>query len=55
MPVNSAKQFGMMEAAAHGSKLKGIGPPRKVAEEFIKKTPSNKRKRFAQILASKRA
>lgn len=35
-----------MAAAAHGKSKLGI--PKKVAEEFVEKTPSAKRKRFSK-------
>jgi len=53
MPAKSAKQYGLMQAAAHG-KLKGMGPPPDVAREFIEKTPPKKRRAFAKALASRK-
>jgi hypothetical protein len=53
MPVRSAKQWGLMQAIAHG-KLKGVGPPPDVAREFIEKTPEKKRRAFSKALAGKR-
>lgn len=53
MPAKSAKQFGLMQAAAHGN-LKGAGPPPEVAKEFIHKTPKKKRKSFSKSLARRR-
>lgn len=51
MPAKSAKQYGFMQAAAHG-KLRGMGgPSASVAKEFIDKTPKKKRKSFAKALA----
>jgi hypothetical protein len=47
MPVKSAKQFRLMEAAAHGG-LRGAGPSKAVAEEFLKKTPKKKKSMFAK-------
>jgi hypothetical protein len=48
MPVKSAKQFRMMEAAAHGG-LKGMaGPSAKVAKEFLDKTPEGTKSTFAK-------
>ena len=47
MPAKSAKQFRFMAGIAHGMKPNsGIGPSKKVAEEFIKKTPKTKRSQF---------
>jgi len=49
MPAKSAKQYKFMAMIAHGGKPnmgKGIGPSKEVAEEFVKKTPANKRKLF---------
>jgi hypothetical protein len=47
MPVKSAKQFRFMEAAAHGG-LKSMGPSKKVAEEFLKKTTKANKSKFAR-------
>lgn len=53
MPAKSARQYGLMQAIAHGAK--GLGGPSKpskeVAKEFIEKTPSKKRSKFAKALA----
>ena len=47
MPAKSAKQFRFMAGIAHGMKPNdGIGPSKAVAEDFVKKTPSKKRKMF---------
>lgn len=47
MPAKSAKQFRFMEMAVHNpSKMRSVGPSKKVAEEFIKKTPKSKRSQF---------
>lgn len=46
MPVKSKKQYGLMQAAAHGN-LRGVGPSPAVAKEMIAKTPATKRKKFA--------
>lgn len=47
MPAKSGKQFRFMEAVAHGAKpFKGAGPSKEVAEEFIHKTPANKRSQW---------
>ena len=53
MPVKSAKQFRLMEAAAHGG-LKGPGPSKKVADEFLNATPEKKKSSFAHDLLGKR-
>lgn len=39
-----------MQAMAHGDKKKGVdtGPSKKVAKEFIDKTPKDKRKKFSR-------
>lgn len=53
MPIKSAKQYGLMNAALHGSitgKRGGEGPTKAVAKEFVDKTPSTKRKKFSQML-----
>jgi len=47
MPVKSAKQFRLMEAAAHGN-LRGAGPSPKVAQEFLNKTSHKKKSSFAK-------
>ena len=47
MPAKSAKQYRFMEMAAHNpSKMKSVGPSKKVAEEFIRKTSKAKRSEF---------
>lgn len=45
MPAKSAKQYRLMQAAAHGA---GYGPSEEVAKEFVKKTPPALRKKFAK-------
>jgi uncharacterized protein (DUF427 family) len=45
MPVKSAKQFRLMEAAAHGA---DYGPSEGVAKEFLKKTPNKTKSNFAK-------
>lgn len=45
MPIKSAKQFRLMEGAAHGAPY---GPDKKVAEEMIKKTPHKTKSMFAK-------
>lgn len=54
MPAKTSKQYGLMQASAHG-RLRGIGPSPDVAKEFIKETPAKKRRKFAKSLANKRA
>ena len=54
MPAKSAKQFGYMAAISSGKILKGLGPSKEVATEFLKKTPGKKRHEFALALAAKR-
>ena len=54
MPTISPKQYGFMQGVAHGT-IQGTGAPSQaVAEEFVKKTPSDKRSKFAKALAKKR-
>ena len=48
MPVKSAKQFRLMEAAAHGA---NYGPSKKVAAEMISATPKKKKHLFAKSKA----
>jgi len=49
MPAKSPSQYGLMQGVAHGS-ITGSGVPKKVAEEFIHKTPAAKRSKFAKAL-----
>ena len=53
MPVKSAKQYGLMQAAKHGN-LRGPGPSPEVAAEFIEKTSHEKRSQYAKVLGRKR-
>lgn len=51
MPAKSAKQYKFMQAVAHGSSNRtegkfDAGPSKKVAKEFIDKTPKEDRSRF---------
>lgn len=47
MPAVSGKQYRFMAMIAHGGKSNsGIGPSKKVAEEFVHKTPAAKRSMF---------
>ena len=55
MPAKSSKQYGLMQAAAHGKLRHPAGPSAAVAKEFVKKTPKAKRKKFAKILRGKRS
>ena len=52
MPAKSAKQYRLMQAAAHGNS--SMGPSKEVAKEFIKKTPPAKRSLFAKKVQSVR-
>lgn len=57
MPAKSAKQYGLMQARLHGtsnSSNSAAGPSKEVAKEFIDKTPSVDRKKFAKALAKHR-
>ena len=57
VPIKSPAQYGLMAARMNGNSSgsnKGIGPSPQVAKEFINKTPSIKRKNFAQLLSKKR-
>jgi len=47
MPVKSAKQFRLMQAAKHGS-LKAGGPSKEVAEKFLRKTSEKQKSKFAR-------
>jgi len=51
--IKSAKQFGMMAAAAHGN-LRGEGPSAEVAEKLIHETSPARRSTFAKALGRKR-
>ena len=49
MPAKSNKQYRFMAGIAHGMKPKsGIGPSPEVAEEFVKKTSKEKRKKWSK-------
>jgi len=50
MPAKSAAQYRLMQAVAHGAKLRGLtgSPSEAVAKEFIAKTPPKKRALFAR-------
>lgn len=52
MPAKSASQYGAMAAAKAGHSTLGI--PQSVGAEFVEKTPSEKRSRFAKTLAKRR-
>lgn len=45
MPAKSGKQYRFFQAILHG-KERAAGPSKKVAKEFIDKTPSKKRSTF---------
>jgi len=45
MPAKSAKQYRFMAGIVHGMKT-SMGPSKKVAEEFVHKTPPKKRSEF---------
>jgi hypothetical protein len=48
MPAKSAKQYKFMQAVLHGGSNKGFdaGPSKKVAKEFVDKTPKTDRSKF---------
>lgn len=48
MPIKSAKQFRLMEAAAHSKKGSLSGPSKKVADEMLKKTSHKMKSKFAK-------
>jgi hypothetical protein len=49
MPAKSGKQYRFMAGLAHGMKpFKGTAPSQAVAEEFVKKTPSKKRRLWSK-------
>lgn len=54
MPIKSKAQYGFMQARAHGSSGGLGGPSKEVAEEFIHKTPPDKRSKFAAALMKKK-
>lgn len=54
MPAVSAKQYGLMQAAAHGNMSKGMGPSPEVARDFIAATPAKKRSAFSKALHKKK-
>jgi len=55
MPATSAKQYGLMQAVAHGtSKKKPKGLSKAEARKFVMKTKPKKRSQFAKTLARKR-
>jgi hypothetical protein len=57
MPAKSAKQYGLMQAALHGSvtgKVGRSGPTRATVREFVDSTPAKKRSKFAKSLRSKK-
>lgn len=52
MPAKSAKQFGAMAEAVEGNSKLGI--PAKVGQEFMDKTPSSAKSKFAKALVKKK-
>lgn len=52
MPIKSAAQFGMMEAAVKGNAKNG--PPANVASEFLNKSPDSAKSKFAHALTKKK-
>jgi hypothetical protein len=52
MPARSSRQYGAMQAAAHGHSNLGI--PAEVGREFVAKTPKKKRKRYAKEMMMRR-
>lgn len=52
MPIKSAKQFRLMQGASKGN-LRSLGPSKKVAREFLDKTPTKTKSRFAKSLKRK--
>lgn len=52
MPVKSAAQFGMMEAAVKGNAKNG--PPANVAQDFLNKTSHSAKSKFAKALVKKK-
>lgn len=53
MPAKSAKQYGLMQAACHGN-LKGLGPSKSVACDFVDKTSPEARSRFSRALKKRK-
>ena len=53
MPTVSPKQYGFMQARAHGKLRSAAGPSPEVAREFINKTSAKKRSQFAKALRKK--
>ena len=49
MPAKSPSQYGLMQGVAHGS-ITGTGISKKVASDFVHKTPAAKRSKFAKAL-----
>lgn len=48
MSAKSAKQYRFMMAIAHGKPKVDTGPSKKVAEEFIRKTPKSLRSKWSK-------
>jgi hypothetical protein len=53
MPITSAKQFRLMQAAAHGG-LKKDGPSAAVAKKFLAETPMAKLAAYAHAKPKKK-
>lgn len=49
--ISSPRQYGFIQAKAHGTARKAGGPTAEQAREMIHETPPEKRSRFQQILA----
>lgn len=52
MPIKSPAQFGIMEAAVQGNAKKGT--PASVASEFLNKTSTSAKSKFAKALVKKK-
>ena len=52
MPVTSPAQFGAMASAIQGNSKLGI--PQNVGKEFLNKTPSSAKSKFAKALVKKK-
>ena len=52
MPVTSPAQFGAMASAIQGNSKLGI--PQNVGKEFLNKTPSSAKSKFAKALMKKK-
>jgi len=52
MPAKTAKQYRAMQAASHGKSTLGISSM--IGKEFVDKTPSSKKEKFAKSLSGYR-